>query len=344
MRNTSAGRHQTVSVILPTFNRSHLLVQVLATIADQDYPKDSYEIIVVDNNSSDDTEAVAVRFGQTAEVDFKYVKDKRQGLAFTRHTGAVHARGEILVFGDDDALYERNWISAILDVYEKHSDVGAVGTTIRVKWDKEPESWVKRYEGYLGDISYGPTPVVKLGLTLNGGSCSIRKSVLYSVKGFNPGQRGDYILGDSEVGLCRKLAACGVAVGGTSATTAWHMQFREKHGTFEDLKRRFQNNGICQAYADTFYSNKLWTVLYDTFRQAGAIGRAIARRLVTAEMKTLRIDALLQLNEFYHRVKYLVLYRCDSQIRREISKNDWELSPAYEAPDAVYARTGIMRL
>ncbi len=322
-----------VSVILPTFNRSHMLEEALRTVCEQDYPKDSYEVIVVDNNSSDDTELRVRSFGQRAGVDFKYIKETRPGLVFARHSGAAHARGEILLFGDDDALYDPNWISAIVDVYVRHPAVGAVGTKIEIKWDEEPAPWVRSYEGYLGKISYGPDAIVKQGLFINGGSFSIRKDVLYAVRGFGAGQKGEYILGDSETGLCRKLAAVGIPVGCTSAATVWHVQLRERNGTFRDLKRRFRNNGICQAYADTFYGRSLARVVNDTFRHAVAIIRDITVRLLRSETENLGIYMLLQMNEFYYRIKYLVSYRFHPGIRREISRRDWELSPEYRAPE-----------
>jgi glycosyltransferase involved in cell wall biosynthesis len=345
MKNTAAtdaSDHPSVSVILPTFNRSRLLTQVLKTVSHQEYPGSRYEIIVVDNNSADDTEAVVRRFAETCAVDLTFVREPRQGLVFTRHTGAALARGEILVFGDDDALYEPNWLAAIIDVYRRYPQVGAVGTAIRVKWDEEPEPWVRRYEGYLGQIGYPSTPVARVGLDMNGGSCSIRKRLLYAVRGFNPGQKGDYILGDSEVGLCRKIAALGVSIGGTSATTAWHLQFRQTHGTYDDLKRRFRNNGICQAYADTYYGNGVLTVAGNITRQAATIARTFAGRVLRGRTDTLWTDAALQLNELGQRLKYLLLYRSNSQIRQEISKRDWELSSDYETPAPVYARIGRM--
>lgn len=333
----------TVSVILPTFNRSHLLADVLHTIYAQDYPKDFYEIIVVDNNSVDDTEAVVSRFSEHLNIDIKYVSEVRPGLVFARHTGAANARGEILLFGDDDAFYEKNWISAIVDVYMKNPNVGAVGSSIEIRWDKEPPAWVRRYEGYLGQINYKKDCVVNLGMAINGGSFSIKKDILYAMRGFNPGQKGDYIVGDSETGLCRKLSAAGIPVGCTALTTAWHFQLVDRHGTLKDLKRRLQNNGICDAYADTFYGRNLARVGYRLLRQAILVARETLERMWRLETDHLGDHIRLRMNELYFRVKYCVLYRFHPQIRREIQKRDWEFSPTYVAPVAKYCAKNSMR-
>ncbi len=343
-RHKAQAKFPFVSVILPTFNRSHLLEGALRSVCEQDYPKELYEIIVVDNNSSDDTANRVRRFAPNAGVDFTYVREKRPGLVFARHSGAALSRGDILIFGDDDALFDRNWVSAIIDVYLKHREVGAVGTAVEIKWDKPPAPWIRSFEGWFGKIDFGPNPVVRHGLFINGGSSSVRKESLYAVKGFNPGQNGDYLIGDSEVGLCLKLAAAGIPVGGISAAKAWHIQFSEKNGTLRDLRRRFQNNGISQAYGDTFYGKSLARVVYDTFRSGAGLVLEILVRLLRADTEHLSIYALLKFDEFYYRLKYLVLYRLNSRIRREISKRDWELTPAYNAPEPeFYSRAEAIR-
>ncbi|MBX9659166.1 MAG: glycosyltransferase family 2 protein [Nitrospiraceae bacterium] len=344
MTNTVAApdKRPVVSVILPTFNRAHILTDVLQTICAQDYPRDCYEIIVVDNNSTDNTEAVISHFCERLKIDLKYVKETRPGLVFARHTGAANAGGEIVFFGDDDAFYEANWISAIIDVYIKNPQVGAVGSSIEIRWDKEPPAWVKRYEGYLGQLNYKKDCVVGLDVAINGGSVSIRKDILYAMRGFNPGQKGDYIVGDSETGLCRKLAAAGIPVGSTAVTTAWHFQLADKNGSFKDLKRRLQNNGICQAYDDTFYGRNLVKVACRLLRQAVLIAREMWERIRRADTDHLGDHFLLRLNELYFRVKYCFLYRFHPGIRMEIQKRDWEFTPAYAAPFAKYCTKNSM--
>ncbi len=64
--------------------------------------------------------------------------------------------------------------------------------------------------------------------------------------------------------------------------------------------------------------------------------RDIAARLLRSETENIGIYTLLQMNEFYYRIKYLVLYRLHPKVRREMSKRDWELSPEYRAPEPVF--------
>jgi glycosyltransferase involved in cell wall biosynthesis len=325
-----------VTVVLPTFNRSHIVTQVLETICAQDYPKDFYEIIVVDNNSSDGTEAIIKRFALGRNINIRYVKEARPGLVFARHTGAANAKGNIVLYGDDDAFYEPNWISAVVDVYERHPEVGAVGTSIEIRWDKPPSDWVRLYEPYLGQINYGTDCVVGVGLSINGGSFSVKKDILLSLKGFHPGQKGEYILGDSENGLCRKLATAKIPVGCTAKTTAWHFQLAEKNGTFKDLRRRLHNNGICQAYEDTFYGKSLVRVSFRMMRQALHLVRDGLRRILRGDSDHLKEHLLLRWYELSSRVQYCVLYRMHAGIRSEVGKRDWEFGPHYVSALADY--------
>jgi glycosyltransferase involved in cell wall biosynthesis len=317
------------------------MIRSLQTISEQDYPKNRYEVIVVDNGSKDDTEGRVKRWAEGAPLNVSYLKEPRPGLVFARHSGAATGRGEILVFGDDDALYEANWLSAIVDVYRRFPEAGAVGTAIEIKWDTAPEPWVKQYEGYLGQLCFPSNPTAERGLFINGGSFSVRKSVLYSVRGFNPGQRGEYIVGDSETGLCRKLAAAGIPVGVTGATTAWHMQFAKKHGSYPDLRRRFRNNGICLAYGDTFHGKKWWLPLAGVIGEAIRIARLAASQLVRKRTINSGFDAQLRANELYFRLKFLFLYRFHHGIRGEIFRKDWELTNAYSAPVAEVLGDGV---
>lgn len=308
----------------------------------QDYPKDRFEVVVVNNGSWDETESHLRQFVQRigGRLRIKYLREDRRGLVFSRHSGAANCDGEIVIFGDDDMIFEKNWIAAIVGVYREHPEVGAVGTRIRIRWDEEPETWVRRYEPVLGMLDYGEETVIRSGLFINGGSFSIRRNVLMQVGGFNPGQRGAYIVGDSETGLCRKLARSGIPVGWTGATTAWHVQEARKNGTLVDIKRRFRNNGICDAYYATFYDLKRHRVARDLMEKS--------RRLVGTAVRTIqrggggRCGHRLELEVAYYAyyVKYLLLYRVSRRIRDEIRSRDWEFGSCYKAPPVEFSFPG----
>jgi len=237
------------SIIVPAYNRAHILPICLNSLINQDYPKDCFEIIIVDNNSNDNTKEVVNKFIQNNQsFAIQLIIEKRQGLVFARHTGAKAAKFETLVYTDDDASLSQNWLRAIAEVYESNSKVVAVGTKILIRWDSIPPDWVLKYEPLLGKLDYGNEIIYEKNIYINGGSFSIKKETLNSVGGFNPGQLGDWIIGDSEAGLCIKLHKKDYLIGWTPFGVMEHLQFVKKHATIKDIARRYINNGRIVPY------------------------------------------------------------------------------------------------
>ncbi len=323
-----------VSVIVPTYNRPDYLEDALRSIIAQDYPADCFEIIVVDNGSTDDTLDRISRLAQetAGRHNLKYVREQRRGLVFCRHTGAKHANAKILLFTDDDAVFDRNWIAAIVELYRTHPDVGAVGTKIAVQWDREPPAWVRQYEHVLAKLNYGERSIVKVGLEIYGPSFSIRRDHLLKVRGFNPGQNGKYIAGDSETGLCRKLANAGVSVGWTPSATVWHRQRVEVNGKWKDIIRRYQNYGISEAYQASFYGWSTRRVLGDVRERTYNFLRQLYWSLRKRDAVALSRTVPFEWAFYVYYLKYLWLYRFGRVTRQMVKNLDWEFTETYHAP------------
>ena len=327
-----------LSVILPCFNRKALVLKALESLLAQDYTASLWELIVVDNQSTDGTAQAAAEFlnSQTTTLDWKVVIETQKGLVFTRHTGAAHAQHSILLFGDDDALYEPNWVSSVAEVYQRFPAVGAVGTRILIRWDSPPPAWVRPLEYLHGRITMGNGITIKdEGMFINGGSFSIRKEILRHVEGFNPGQLGDYLLGDSETGLCRKLHALNIPIGFTDRTTMWHLQFANRHATEADIARRFANNGIADAY-NAYFNDKnpnKSTVESELKR----IPLRILKARVLFRRADYRYNAFRQayLKSY---LTYLNLYSGDAQLAQAMQQSTWKFNTNYHAAPVAYEK------
>lgn len=99
-----------VSVIVPSYNRRELLGDLLETLFAQTYPRDRYEIIIVDNSSSDGTEEAVVQWQAAAPCPLRFYRKENEGPAVSRNYGAEGARGHVLAFIDSDCLAEPGWI------------------------------------------------------------------------------------------------------------------------------------------------------------------------------------------------------------------------------------------
>ena len=93
-----------VSVIVPTRNHCESLRNTIASLQQLNFPNDRYEIIVIDNNSTDDTRRVVEEGKQQGKKEIIYCKELRVGLHYARHAGAKIAKGDILAYTDDDVI------------------------------------------------------------------------------------------------------------------------------------------------------------------------------------------------------------------------------------------------
>lgn len=113
-----------ISVIMPTYNRADSLRAVLQSMAKQTLPSDQFEVIVVDDGSKDDTALVAVH---TYPFRVVYLHQKNQGAAVARNRGASIARGEVLVFLDDDIPIVPDYLCSILEGHLRYDKVIIIG-------------------------------------------------------------------------------------------------------------------------------------------------------------------------------------------------------------------------
>lgn len=105
-----------VSIVIPTYNEEKHLPVLLKQLQNQDF-NGKYEIIVVDNNSTDKTFQIAKSFNT------RVVKESRQGITYARYRGLLSAKGEIIVQTDADCLVDKNWLSQITKPFFKDDDV-----------------------------------------------------------------------------------------------------------------------------------------------------------------------------------------------------------------------------
>jgi glucosyl-dolichyl phosphate glucuronosyltransferase len=105
-----------VSVILCTFNRCKSLARALESLAALELPKsDEWEILIVDNNSNDQTRSVADSFCRRYPTRFRYLFEPRQGKSFALNSGIREGNGTVLAFVDDDVTVQPTWLHSLID-------------------------------------------------------------------------------------------------------------------------------------------------------------------------------------------------------------------------------------
>jgi len=115
------------SIIIPTYNRKESLRETLLSLTRQTWPADRFEVIVVDDGSTDGTEEIAKdKFPFT----LRYVRQSNQGSAVARNTGAKQASGDVLIFLDDDILVEPDYIAGLIEEHQNHPRILGMGTEL----------------------------------------------------------------------------------------------------------------------------------------------------------------------------------------------------------------------
>lgn len=132
-----------VSVVIPTYNRGSHLRPLLDALLKQDARGVTYEVLVVDNNSRDNTAAVieAARVSDASGL-IRYFFESRQGVSNARNTGIAHARAPIIAFIDDDVVPARNWVRSMKRAFDDFPYADCIGGRVRAVWDRPRPSWL----------------------------------------------------------------------------------------------------------------------------------------------------------------------------------------------------------
>jgi len=123
-----------ITIVLCTYNRGQSIAKTLESLAASNLPETTlWEILVVDNNSSDQTQAVVEDFCYRYPDIFRYLREPRQGKTYALNAGIREARGEILVFTDDDVIVEPSWLENLTTPLFEGSWAGTGGRTLPEK-------------------------------------------------------------------------------------------------------------------------------------------------------------------------------------------------------------------
>lgn len=224
-----------------------MLRKSLPTWFEQTIPQQEYEIIVVDNGSLDGTKQYIQSLLQEYP-NCRYLYESSPGATAARHAGARMAKGEYLVFADNDGLFNSECLASILEVYQGNEKCAAVACKIDILWDENEPEWIAPYKYLLGQLDYGERIDYSTSYYLNGGLMSVRKDVFERLGGFNPDLVGQYLVGDGDLGLVKKLHAENALIGWTPNAHMWHMQQVSMHGSKRGIALHYFNNGIAESY------------------------------------------------------------------------------------------------
>ncbi len=246
-----------ISVIIPTRNRAALLDKALQSILDQTCEPDCFEVIVIDNGSTDNTKQIAEKYAAKIK-NFNYQYNSQPGLHVGRHTGLEAAKGSILVYADDDIRAMPTWLDGITESFSD-ANVALVGGNNYPDYESNPPQWVEalwtktpwgKANSHFSILDFGNNITEISPLYVWGCNFSIRKSVLLEFGGFHPDGMPEELLrfrGDGETAVSQAILANGYRTIFNPHASIYHF-VPQSRMTFEYLFKRSYAQGISDSY------------------------------------------------------------------------------------------------
>ena len=209
------------TVIICTYNRCGNLAVCLEHLAcQQGVEALEWEVLIVDNNSSDDTRQVVKRLAAQLPIRIRYAFEEQQGLNYARNHGVQSSDGKYFCYVDDDILVKPDWLASLYRSLEEN-DADAVGGRIHLDPNIKLPPWVTpEVWGFLGHQDYGDEPFQMDGVKKYpyGGNMSFNRRVVERIGLFNPklGRKGEgrkrgELFKGAETDYFHRLAATGNA-------------------------------------------------------------------------------------------------------------------------------------
>ncbi len=207
-----------ISVVICCHNSAKLLPETLAHLARQKTGASlEWEVIVVDNASTDDTEAVARSCPESLQKRLRVTREPKAGLSHARIRGIHEARFEVISFIDDDNWVCENWLATIEEIFARHPEVGVAGGPSEPAFENPPPLWFDSIKGFYavgpqhpasGDITDAP------GTLLWGAGLSMRRAaILALIEGdfrfLQSGRSGGKLLAGEDTEICFALRESG---------------------------------------------------------------------------------------------------------------------------------------
>ncbi len=240
-----------ISAIICTHNRAGYLTKAIQSLIDQCTPKENYEIIIVDNCSTDATKEAVMQFFGKANV--RYLYEPTLGVTSARNTGWRNAQGKYIAYLDDDAIACPVWLDKILEVFKTVKPrPGCVGGKAVPIWEGTRPVWLSDWLLHgLAIIDWSDTPHVLTNISVEwlvSANIAFPREILENVGGFNTRlcRQGNNLLSNGEVFLEKQIIQQGY-------TCFYHPEIMISHHIFKSrlcqawFKRRYYWQGISDA-------------------------------------------------------------------------------------------------
>src|SRR3989338_2413064 len=175
-----------ISVAIPVYNGESSIKNTLESVLAQNYPHDRYEVVVVNNNSSDRTQQIVEELIRHNGSRIRLFLEKKQGISYTRNNSIRNSTGDIVAFIDDDCYADKNWLKEIAWTFIEF-DADAVQGKIVLATPIPKDIWFGEdfIQKRMAGVNYGDKAFVMKDEDLVGANMSFKKNVLERLGGMS---------------------------------------------------------------------------------------------------------------------------------------------------------------
>lgn len=252
---TSHNGEVLATVVVCTHNRASLLSESLPDVVAQQLPGGPYEVLVVDNASTDDTPERVGNLIERYPGRVRYVREDRLGLSSARNAGIRHANGSIIAFIDDDAVPDKGWLAALVSAFGDPTVECVGGPVIPILRGSLPPWFSPRLQPYISIFDKGSEPVrLSYNEYPRGVNIAFRREIFQTVGLFSPsfGRKGRSLMSYEEIELCYRIERAGWTILYVPGASVHHMVHAERLSRDWFLSR-FYWQGKSEAYFDLIH-------------------------------------------------------------------------------------------
>lgn len=272
-----------ISIVICTYNNADSLLATLESLINQnDYNTAQTELLIVDNNSNDNTRETAQEIMPRIACKTRYIFEAQQGLSNARNAGIKNAAGEYILFTDDDADLPCDWLQKYTHQITLHKP-DCLFSKIKVIWD-QPKPWwyLPEHAPHFCVLDHGDKPIMVTSLAHEffGKNFCLRKTILEEQGGFDPklGRSGNNLVAGEETLIFRRLVRENKKI----------IYFPDASVGHRLKPREYDVANIEKAYRDSAYASIHFARLFSTKRLFGRpIGIALSaiKAIVSAYFK-----------------------------------------------------------
>lgn len=237
-----------ISVIICTHNRSSMLADCINSLLNQNIDSENFEILIIDNNSTDNTEEVSSKFCEKRH-NIKYFFEKTTGYSAPRNCGWKNASGKIVAYIDDDEIAAPNWLESIEKDFQIEEKPDIIGGIYEIKYDETPPDWFTDSMG--GTNKNRPKGLLnqRQDCYLAGGNIAFKKEVMEKLNGFSNDfdMKDGFLMMGEDTDLCQRAKNVGFKLYYNPGIVIYH-RMNSNNYDIEKRKERAKKMGMTARF------------------------------------------------------------------------------------------------